>query len=174
MSLLLGSGSFMTRIYIPRTVFAVSALFVGLVNLVLTLIPLLIVMIVTGAPITPALAWLPLSILLLSIFTLGLSLLLSILAVQFYDVIEVYQVLLTAWFFWTPLVYPLSSVPGDQSWRMTANPMFHLIALFRAPIYEGHSPNLETLAVSVAIAVGTLVLGWGIYTSRSDELAYRL
>jgi ABC-type polysaccharide/polyol phosphate export permease len=167
---LLSSGPLIRRIYVPRTVFAVSATLVGLVNLLMSLVPLLLLMLVTQAPIGPALAWLPASILILAAFTLGVSML----AIRFHDVVDLYQVILSAWFFLTPIIYPASIIPGEQAWRLMLNPIVHLLALFRNPIYEARSPDGLTVLLSVCVAAATLVIGWLLFTARSDELAYRL
>jgi ABC-type polysaccharide/polyol phosphate export permease len=171
---LLSSGPLIQRIYVPRTVFAVSATLVGLVNLLMSLVPLLLLMLVTHAPIGLALAWLPASIVILAAFTLGISLILSMLAIRFHDVVDLYQVILTAWFFLTPIIYPASIVPGEQAWRLMLNPMVPLLTLFRDPIYEGRSPDGLTVLLSVSVAAVTLTIGWLLFTARSDELAYRL
>jgi ABC-type polysaccharide/polyol phosphate export permease len=171
---LLGGGSLLTRIYVPRTVFAASATIAGLVNLLLSLVPLAIVMVASDVPLTVALVWLPLAILLLAIFTLGVALIVSSLAIRFHDVADIYQVLLQAWFFWTPIIYPPSLIPGDQTWRLMSNPMAHLITLFRVPIFEGQPPDAATVIGASGLALLTLIVGWLLFTSRADELAYRL
>lgn len=171
---LLGGGSLITRIYVPRTVFAISAALVGLVNLVIALLPLGALMLVTQAPVSLALAWLPVSIIILATFTLGVSLILSTLAIRFHDVVDIYQIVLSAWFFLTPIVYPESLVPPEQTWRIAANPMVYLLTLFRDPIYHHRSPDLSTLVLAAGGSVGVLIVGWLIFTASSDELAYRV
>lgn len=171
---LLGGGSLLSRIYMPRTAFAVSSIIVGLVNLLLSLVPLFGLMFVTGVPFTGALFWLPVAIILMAVFALGFALIISSLVVRFHDVAEIYQVVLQAWFFWTPILYPPTLIPGDQAWRVMTNPMAPLIGLFREPILDGRSPDGLTLLVTALVAFGTLIIGWVLFTSRSDELAYRL
>jgi ABC-type polysaccharide/polyol phosphate export permease len=171
---LVWGGSLLTRIYVPRTVFAVSALGTGMVNLVFALLPLAVIMMITGAPFYPALAFLPVAVALTAAFTLGVSLLLSSLAVVFTDLIEMYQVLLTAWYFLTPIFYP-ARILGERSplW-LKLNPMHHLVSAFRGPIYEGALPSLESLAMTAGLALATLAAGWWIFTHRADQLIYRL
>jgi len=55
--------------------------------------------------------FLPVSILLLTAFTLGFGLMLSALAIYFPDVAEMYQILLTAWMYLTPIIYPEEIIP---------------------------------------------------------------
>jgi len=171
---LVWGGSLLTRIYVPRTVFAVSALGTGLVNLLLALIPLGLIMIVTGAPFYPTLVLLPLAILLAAAFTLGVSLLLSSIAVLLPDIIDMYQVILTAWYFLTPIFYPEKIFPAEYGLWLKLNPMRHFVAAFRGPIYFGTFLSAEGLLATAALAVGTLALGWLTFTARADKIIYRL
>ena len=69
-------SALITKIYLPRSVFAVSQVGTGLVNLVLALVPLFLITLLTGAPVTWAVLWLPVSMLLMACFALGVGLLL--------------------------------------------------------------------------------------------------
>ncbi len=96
----------LNRIYIPRSSFALAAIGTGIVNMALATIPLLFVMVITKVPINISLVFLPVPVLLLAGFALGMGLLISALAVYFPDVVEMYQIVLTAWFYLTPIIYP--------------------------------------------------------------------
>jgi len=174
MSNLVWGGGLLKRIYIPRTVFAVSSIGVGLVNLTLSLVPLLIVMLVTG--ITPTLSFLllPIPILLLAMFSLGLGLLLSTLAINFADIAEMYGIILTAWFYLSPIIYTKELIPERFAWLILINPMYYLINLFRATIFEGVVPTLPELLLTGFISLITLLIGWVVFSSKSDEFAFRV
>ncbi|HQR32295.1 MAG TPA: ABC transporter permease [Blastocatellia bacterium] len=174
MSELIWGGSLMHRIYIPRSIFAVSALGTSLVNLVLTLIPLFIVMLITGTPIRPALMILPLPILLTAMFALGVALTLSRVAAYFADVLEMYQILLMAWMYLTPIIYPKEILPENMRWLFNLNPMYHLTEIFRAPLLIGWLAGPKTVLASVIAAVVTLAFGWWYFSRKADELAYRI
>lgn len=172
---LVWGGTLLKKVYIPRTVFAISATGTGLVNLVLAIVPLLVVMLVTGMPIRWVMLFLPVPILLLAAFALGLGLLISTIAVYFADVVEMYQVVLMAWFYVSPVIYPETILPeAYRIWIARLNPMYHLIGLFRAPIYEGRIPDLNEILLSAAIGFGMLLVGWFIFSKKADEFAYRI
>lgn len=166
-------GTLMRRIYIPMTAFSLSSIGTGLVNLALSLIPLMIITLVVGRPITWSLLFLPISILLLAAFALGVSLILSTLAVYFPDVKEMYQIIVQAWMYLTPIVYPESILPeAYRFWLLHLNPMYYLIDMFRVPIYEGGIPSPEIIISSALIALVTLFVGWIYFSSQSDYFAY--
>jgi ABC-2 type transport system permease protein len=172
--LIWGEG-LLKRIYIPRTIFALSAVGVGLVNLLFSIIPLLVVMLLVRVPIRPTLLFLPVAIFFLVCFALGVGLVLSTLAVYFADVAEMYQVAITAWMYLSPVIYPADILdPQVRFWVSLLNPMYHLIIYFRTPIYEGVIPSLEQTLITGGISLGTLLLGWLFFTSKSDEFAYRI
>lgn len=174
MTELVWGGSLLSRIYVPRAVFAVSALGTGLVNLLVALIPLLAIMLILGAPVTPALLFLPVSIALLAAFTLGVSLLLSALAIDFPDTVETYSVILSVWIYLTPVIYPIEIIGEADRWWFQLNPMYALLNVFRVPIYLGQLPDAETLIQAAAVAFVALAVGWWVFTRKTDAIAYRV
>src|SRR5262245_47544940 len=100
---LVWGASLLHRIYIPRTLFAVTAVLTALVNLGLALIPLSLVIVVSGLRPWPSILFLPVAILLLAAFALGIGLLLSTLAAYFVDVGELYELLLPIVLYLTPI-----------------------------------------------------------------------
>ena len=172
---LVWGGGLLNRIYIPRTSFAVAAIGTGLVNTVLAILPLILVMVFTGVPLRASLLYLPVPILLLALFSLGLGLLISTLAVYFPDVAEMYQILTTAWMYLTPIIYPEEILPDAMRlWIIRLNPMYHLIKLYRVPILEGRLPTLDETIVPVLLAIVMLAVGWWFFCIKSDEFAYRI
>lgn len=172
---LIWGGGLLHRIYIPRASFAIAAIGTGLVNTILATIPLLLVMLVTGVPIRISIIFLPVPLLLLAAFSLGLGLLISTVAAYFPDVSEMYQILLAAWFYLTPIIYPADILPEAYGyWITMLNPMFHLVNLYRIPTYYGRFPTLEELIPSLVISTVMLVIGWWVFSNKSDEIAYRI
>lgn len=175
MSGLIWGGSLLHRIYIPRTIFGISATGTALVNLVISVVPLIFVMLFTSTPIRLSIVFLPVSILLLASFALGFGLILSTLAVYFPDVSEMYQIVLTAWMYLTPVIYPEEIIPASLlSLIQNFNPMYSIIHLFRLPIYDGRFPTLVEILPAFLWSIGTLVIGWIFFNSKSDEFAYRI
>ncbi len=174
MSELMWGGSLMNRIYLPRAIFAVTALGTGLVNLLLSLVPLFLIMIVTGVPVRPAILILPLPIILTAMFALGVALFLSRVAAYFADVMEMYQIMLMAWMYLTPVIYPKEIIPGGLRWLFNLNPMYHLLEVFRAPLHAGWFAGVKTMAAAAVASALTLALGWWYFSRKADELAYRI
>jgi ABC-2 type transport system permease protein len=175
MNQMVWGGSLLSKIFIPRTVFVLSSIGTGLVNLILSIIPLLIVLVLTGTPIRLTILYLPIPIISLVAFSLGVGLLLSTWAIYFYDVTEMYQIFLTAWMYLTPIIYPEEIIPETaRTWLFTLNPIYHLVRLFRDPVYGGVFPDLRQMVATMGFSVVVLAAGWIIFSRRSDEFAYRI
>jgi ABC-type polysaccharide/polyol phosphate export permease len=168
------SGSLLNRIYVPKSVFVVSAAGTGLINLALALIPLLLIALVFGVPLRPALLVLPLSVLVLAVFALGLGMLLATAAVYFADMLPVYDVVLQIWLYASPIIFPVELFETSWAWLFRLNPLFYMIRLFRAPLYEGVVPPWPVWAISGGIALVTFIAGGLIFTAKSHEYAYHL
>jgi ABC-type polysaccharide/polyol phosphate export permease len=174
MNQMVWGSSLLHHIYLPRTSFVISAIGTGLVNLTLSLVPLLLMVLLVGLPLHWTLLFLPISILLMAAFALGVGLLFSAWAIYFPDVSEMYQVALVAWMYLTPVIYPISIIPETyRFWFLHLNPMFYLVQIFRLPVYEGSLPPWPILVVGTLIALFTLTLGWLVFSSRADEFTYR-
>jgi len=174
MSTLIWGSNLLKRIYIPRTIFAVSVAGNGIINFLLAMISLVVIMLFTRHPFSPALLFLPVEIFILTMFTLGVALFMSTLAVFFVDIVDMYGVLLSVLFYLTPIFYPLSVVPPEITRIVELNPVHILLTLFRSSIYLGEVPTLNAFLISIVLSVLTLFVGWLVFTRKVDELAYRI
>ncbi len=174
MSTLVWGSHLMKRIYVPHAIFPVSVVGNGLVNLLLALIPLFVIMLFVHQPLHWTLGLLPLAILLLTLFTTGISLLLATLAVYFVDLVEMVKILLMAWFYLTPIIYPLEAVPPKYAWLLKLNPMSYLIEIFRGLIYNGTIPSEFHLGSVSVVSVLIFLIGWIVFTRKSNEFAYHI
>ena len=166
-------GTLVRRIYIPHTAFPVASVGTGMVNLILSLVPLLFILLVTHRPITWAILFIPIPILFLTAFALGIGLLLSSLALRFPDVSEMYRIVIQAWMYLTPIMYPSEIIPAAyRAWLLYLNPAYYLILMFRVPIYDGVLPSLPLSLIGGGMSLLTLVIGWIYFSNQADKFAY--
>lgn len=157
------NGTMMKQVRLPRSIFVVATTVSGVVHMALALAAVLLIMGVTGVPIRPSILFVPVSVLILGVFTLGIAMIASTLAVFFGDVKEMIQAFLPAVMYLTPVIYPLSIIPAAYLPLITANPLAHLVELLRAPLYAGTIPGTFTLAVSCVSALIALIAGWLVF-----------
>jgi ABC-type polysaccharide/polyol phosphate export permease len=166
-------GPLLRKIYMPQTSFALSAIGTGLVNISLSLVPLILIMLIVGIPMQWSLFFLPVAMILLAAFALGIGLLVSTIAVFFPDVSEMFQIILLGWMYLTPIIYPIDIIPERFQMWFKLNPMYYFVQLFRLPVYEGLFPPLQTIVIGLSLALTVLVFGWLIFSLKSDEFSYR-
>ena len=168
------NGMMMKRVRVPKTIFSLSITMSGLVNLVLSYVPLFLLMLVRGMPIRPAVLFLPVAFLVIAMFTIGVSWILSALAVFFDDVVHMWGVGVLALMYMTPIIYPIEIVPQKWLWIIRINPLTQLFKLARAPVYEGRLPEPHIFWASLAVALVTMIIGWLVHQRMSRHFHHYL
>jgi ABC-2 type transport system permease protein len=172
---MLWGSSLFHRIYLPRTSFVVATIGTGLVNTLLALIPLVFIFLVTRVPLHATLVWLPLALLLLAAFSLGISLIVSTFVAFFPDIAEMYPILLSAWMYLSPIIVPEQIlVKIIDGWLLRLNPLYPLLKVFRLVVYDGIPPSLLEWGVAAAVSLATLLIGWIFFTQKSNAFAYHV
>jgi ABC-2 type transport system permease protein len=172
MNSLRGNAGILQKLPVPKAVFPIATVISGVVNLGLAMVPLFGILLFTGHPMSWSLLFLPVSIVLAGLFTLGAGLLLSPLAVFFSDVVELVTVVLTLLLYMTPIFYPMSIVPEQFRWLVRFNPVRSILEVFRDPIYFGKIPPPQHVAVCVVVALCALLIGALAFRRSSDRIPF--
>lgn len=165
----LAAGGFVNRIYFPRLAMPLSAILANVLDFILSFSVLMLLMIYFRVVPTVNVVWLPLLLLLAVVTSLGVSLVLSAMNVQFRDVRHALPFLVQIWMYATPVVYPASLI-SDPLWRAVyaLNPMVGVVEGFRwALLGTDTAPGLSVL-VSAAVALALLV-GGAFYFKRMER-----
>lgn len=171
---LMRADSLMEKVYIPKSVFAFSVVAGGLANLLLSFIPLAVLMIYFGRPFTIALLFLPVSLIIISMLTLGSSLIFSTLAVFYRDVQNYYQLMLRLVFYFSGIIYSQQHLPDNLQKLVKLVPTYHLVLIFRDPIYEGILPPLNSVLYVLVFSIFSMVSGFIIFASLRDKLLEKI
>ena len=174
MNSLRGNAALLKKLPVPHAVFPVATVIAGVVNLLLAMLPLLVILYFTREPngLPPSLLFLPVAIVIAALVTLGAGLLLSPLAVFFYDVVEVVGVVMMLGMYATPIFYPLKIVPEQYRWVVRFNPVRSILEVFRDPIFFEKVPPLTHLSVAMLLAVLALTLGYWSFRRSADRIPF--
>jgi lipopolysaccharide transport system permease protein len=156
---LVGSSNLIKKVYFPRLSVPIAAVISGLVDLSIAFSVLLGMMVYYGVVPTIHVVWLPLLLLLTLVTSLGVSLWLSALNVQFRDVRHMLPFLTQLWMFATPIVYPSSLL--SEPWRTlySINPMVGVVEGFRWALLGTETAPGPMIAVSALASLAILVSG---------------
>ena len=172
-------GDLIRKIKIPRWIIVFSSSLSALINLALNLIIVAVFVLVSGINLGPQALLLPLSIVEIYIFALGVSLFLAAAYVRFRDITYIWEVVLQAGFYATPILYPLSLVTIDIVQKvLLMNPVAHAIQYARYNVVTPQSITPSTLfesfwftAIPVVISVVMLIFGLLYFRKHSKYFA---
>ena len=177
---IVGNAHLIKKVYFPREALPLATVLANLVNFLLALIVLVVMLYIAGIGLTGWALLLPVIIFVQFLFTLGLAFIFSTLNVFYRDTGMIMDVLLLAWFFLTPVMYPLDILPLERVVlgvtlpvrRLTyiLNPMASLIASYRCILYgsiEGAPPGppaFDFFLRTVVTALCVLAFGYWIFS----------
>jgi lipopolysaccharide transport system permease protein len=167
------NGHLINRVYFPREVLPLSSLLANGVNFLIALVLLFGFILVFRIRLGLSLVWLPVIVLIQTVFTLGLGLLVSALNVYFRDTQQLVEVGTLAWFFVTPIIYSIDLIHNVtlKVLVQVVNPMAGLVVAYRHVLYSGDSPQLELLGVTAIEAVIVLLIGALVFRRLSPAFA---
>ena len=171
---IVGNASLITKVYVPKYIYPVSRVFSSTINLLLSLIPLLAVMLLTGAPIRPAILLLPFGLLCLVAFCIGMGFVLSTLMVFFRDTQFLWGVVSMLWMYATPIFYPESIVPQQYMLLYKCNPLYHIIRFIRILLIDGVSPEPKAYLLCLIASVVPLAVGAVVFKKNQDKFILNL
>lgn len=164
-----GNAALIKKVYVPKYIFTVSKVTSSMVNFLFSLLAMVLVFFFCGIRWNLNFLFIPVILLQIYLFCTGLGLFLAQASVFFRDIQYIYNVLLTAWMYLTPIFYPLTSLPKQLQNAITAfNPMYDYIMQLRIIVLEGVFPDENLILKGSAVAF--LALGIGLWSfSRSQD-----
>ena len=171
---ILNNEGFIKKIYLPKIVFPLSTVCAQFINMLLSMIALIFFMLILGAMVTVALVFLPVAFLLMFIWTLGFSLLMAAVNVYFRDMRYIMSVVMNAWYYLTPILYPITSIPEKLRPVFYLNPGYYLVDMFRSPIYYNVFPPANNIAIAALCAFGVFFVGLAYFYRHENDFVFRL
>lgn len=162
------------KVYMPKEIYPFSRALSATVNLLIALIPLLGATLLSGLPITKAILLLPIGLLLLFMFSLGLGMLLGTSMVYFRDTQFLWSVVSILWTYLTPTFYPITIVPAALLPIFKMNPMYLFITFARTILIEGIAPSPMVYLGCVVSAFGMLWIGWSVFKKHQKNFVLHL
>lgn len=165
-----GNSALLKKTYVPKYIFTVSKITSGMVDLIFSLGALLIVMVATGTRFTWYLLLVPFVILQLYVFCVGLGLFLAQANVFFRDIQYIYNAVMTAWMYLTPIFYPLEMLPEWLIWVIKhLNPMYFYVGQFRDLVHMGRMPGAVIMTAGCVTAILMFVIGSWCFSKTEDK-----
>lgn len=165
---LVNSANLIKKVYFPRLAIPIATVLSGIIDFALAFLMLIGMMFYFGFIPTINILWIPLFLLLALVTSLGVSLWLSAMNVQFRDVRYVIPFLTQLWLFSTPIAYPSSLL--QEPWRTIygLNPMVGVVEGFRWALLGTSTTPGPTLFASSFAALFIMFSG-ALYFRRMEK-----
>jgi lipopolysaccharide transport system permease protein len=148
------------RVVFPLETLPAAQVFAALANQMFATIALLIATIVVRQRLELSAIWLPALLIPQIVFALGAAWLIASLGVYLRDIAQGITLLLMAWMYLTPIIYPESIVPDRLRTFIDLNPFTPLVRSYRRIFLEGTAPDWRGLAYFAAVAVILFIFGY--------------
>jgi len=163
MSSIVGKAGIIKKIYFPRDIFVISSCITALLMSIFESLVFVMFMVFYRVPVSINLAYAPFILLFLCIISLGLSLALSALNVFYRDVQFIWQVIMQAGFYLTPIIYTIDIFPKDLQRFVLLNPIARIIISARNTIIYSSPATMEDLLFMLLSSVVFLLVGYIIF-----------
>lgn len=171
---IVGNASLITKVYAPKYIYPLTRILSSLINLLISMIPLIAVALISGLLPAPAYILSLYAFVCLALFCLGLGMLLSAAMVFFRDIQFLWGVLTTIWMYLTPIFYPVSALPEAAQRIVMMNPLYYYVTFVRTCIIDGVSPEPTMYAQCLLYAVAALVVGAWVFKRNQDKFVLYL
>jgi len=175
MGIITGSDNLIKRVNFPHEVLPIAVVLTNMVNFIFALPSVFVVMFFTHTPLKSQVIYFPVVLLSAFCFALGIAFISATSNVFFRDTRNFLDVVISLWFFLTPIIYPMQQVfPSTARIVYMLNPMASVIQQYRLIFYD-HAPlDLGFLARTLVSCVITMVFGWLFFAKLSPRFVEEL
>ena len=170
----LENANLLKKLNFPRLCLPIIVVFNAMLNFGIIFGLFLLFLLFTGRlPGLPLLGLIPVLMLQIT-FSIGLGVTLGVLNVFFRDVGQLFGILLQFWFWFTPIIYPISIIPEHFRGLLVLNPMAPMIGAYQTILVNGRWPEWQSLLPVALLSLLLCVLAIRLFRKRSGEMVDEL
>ena len=168
------NATIMSQVRVPNYIFPLSAAFSAIVDMFLSIVPLLLIMLFLGHKVSYHILALPIVLIPLFFFTMGVSLFVAVGNVFYEDTEHLTDVVLKALYFLCPILYMRNMLPDWLVPYTSINPLFCMIEFGHDIFFYARFPNLLTYIYVLIASFITLVFGLYVFNKSEKKFMYFL
>ena len=174
LSSLTDNAHIIQKIHLRKEIFVISSCLTGFMMMLIEFTAFGIFLVAFSFVPPISILFFPLLLIELFILSVGISLLLSIANVYFRDIKFIWQVVLQAGFFLTPIIYALDMFPSEIRNILELNPISHIITTSHDLVLYGNLPSVNSVLYVVIFTGSIFVLGYFIFKNKESKIAEEL
>ena len=171
---IIGNATLINKVYVPKYIYPFSRTVSSSINLLLSLVPLLIMLLVTQTPIRPSIVLLPFALIMLFILSYGVGLILASMMVFFRDTQFLWNIFSMLLMYLTPIFYPDSIIPDRFMTVYKLNPLYHVIRFIRSILIDGVSPEPKAYLLCAILCFVPFLIGVIIFRKNEDKFVLNI
>jgi len=168
---LVGNVQLISKIYFPRLVLPLSTIPAALIDFGVALVMMAVLMVMYRTPAVPAMALMPLWVILMLMLSTGIGFWSAALTVPYRDVQYILPVIMQMLLYASPVAYSISRVPQNLLWVYRLNPLVPLLAGFRWSVLGTARPLWTDVAYSAAVSFAFLLVGAIVFKRMERKFA---
>lgn len=165
------NSNLIKKVYFPRVILPLTTTLTNLVNMLLTFVIVFIALIIFRSPFGIWYIYLPAIIIIETLFTLAVTLFLSSITVYFRDMEHIMSIVLMAWLYLTPVIYPAEYIPSTVFKLFKINPMFSIIEAYRDVLMFNRQPETYGMLYVLMLSILLLVAGYYVFGTLQKRFA---
>jgi len=170
LNLFIAQANIMKKMSFPRITLPTIVVGSCILNNLLLFVSMLGIFALLGHKFTLAMLWLIPLTLIVVLLALGIGLILGVMNVFIRDIGQAFNVILQVWFWFTPIVYPLTIIPENYRHLMQLNPMYSLVDAYHQILVYNQVPQLQSIGVIACIACVLVIIGLFLFRKASAEM----
>jgi ABC-2 type transport system permease protein len=167
---MVSNAELLNRFIMLREVIPISIAFANFINFLFGFVVIMPLFVIFNPVIIKYVILLPFIISLHFIFTLGISLLFSIINVYFKDLQQLLGVVLMFLFWLTPVFYSIEMIPQKYHWFIMANPNSCYVIIYRALLYNGSFGRMWMWLLAIVFALVSIISGYYLFITKESEI----
>ena len=171
---ILGNSSLINKVYVPKYIYPFSRTLSSCVNLLLSLVPLLIMLIITGTFVSPAALLLPFPLIMLFLLSYGVGLILATMMVFFRDTQFLWNIFSMLLMYLTPIFYPATIIPEYFMPIYRLNPLYHVIEFIRKILMYKEAPEPAAYLWCAVLCLVPFLIGVLVFRKNEDKFVLNL
>lgn len=174
MNSIINNSQLIRKVYVPKYFFPLSRVCSSFITSLISLIPIILVMLITGVNFSLYNFLIVIPLVLLLVIAMGAGLILSTIFVFFRDMGHLYSVVLMILMYMTPIFYPASIIPDKYHWIIELNPLYPLLKMFRDLMLYGQMFEWNELFIAGVYAVIYFLIGVFVFYKKQDRFIFHI
>ena len=163
-----------TKVYFPKFIIPTAKVLTSSINLAITATVYMILGLFMGMKLWLGDFLVLYVFLCVLLFTFGIGYIMATLFVFFRDAQHLYGVVLTMWMYATPIMYPITVLPGNLIPIFQCNPLYQFINFFRDVTLNATMPTVQSFLTCAVWGFGMFVVGAVFFVKNQHKFIFYL